>query len=57
MECKEKVKSLKGWSGLKRDGNWSVERRSLECKEEVNGMLREGKKTGIINRSLIYDEF
>ena len=51
MECKEKVKSEKSWSGLQRDGNWSVERRLTECKEEVNGIQGEGKKSGIINRT------
>ena len=27
------------------------------CQEEVNGMLGEGKKSGIINCCLLYDEF
>ena len=35
----------------------NVKRRSLGCQEVVNGMLGEGKKRGIINRTLIYDEF
>ena len=44
MECKEKVKSVKSCSQLQRDGNWSVERRELECQEEVNEMLGEEEK-------------
>ena len=38
MESKEKVKSVKRWSGLQRVGKRNVKRRSLECQEEVNGM-------------------
>ena len=57
MECKEKVKSVRRWSGLQRVGKWNVKRRSLECPEEVNGMLGEGKKSEIINSTLLYDEF
>jgi hypothetical protein len=48
---------VRRWSGLPRVGIWNEKRRSLECQEEVNGMLREGKKSGIINRNLLYDEF
>ena len=57
MEFKEKVKSVKSWSRLQRVGNWNVKRRKLECQEEVKGMLGEGKKNGIINRSMVYDKF
>ena len=45
MECKEKVKSMRRWSGLQRVGKWIVKRRSLECQEEVKGLLGEGKKS------------
>ena len=44
------------WSRLQRVGKWNVKRRSLEGKEEVNRMLGEGKKSGITNRPLLFDE-
>ena len=46
MECKEKVKSVKSWSGLQRIDNWSVKRRQMECQEEVNGILGVGGESG-----------
>ena len=57
MECGEKVKGVRRWPGVQRVGKWNVKRRSLECQEEVNGMPGEGKKSGIINRTSLYDAF
>ena len=33
----------------------TANRWKLECREEVNGMLGDGKKSGIINRGMLYD--
>ena len=49
MECKEKVKSVRSWSGQQTDGDWSVKsckkvvlldtsQINQSIKEEVNGM-------------------
>ena len=58
-ECKEKVKSMRRWSGLQRVGKCNVKGRSLESQEEVKGMrmLGEGKRVESSNVPCYIDKF